>query len=60
MDDMQEGLACMRDEAPGTHACGVQEGLACKREGAPGVPEKLGEQPLRLIIIGHNPSEHCA
>jgi hypothetical protein len=24
-----------------------------------GVPEKLGEQPLRLIIIGHNPSDHA-
>lgn len=25
----------------------------------PGVPEKLGVNPLRLIIIGHNPSEHA-
>jgi hypothetical protein len=24
-----------------------------------GVPEKLGEGPLRLIIIGHNPSDHA-
>ena len=26
---------------------------------APGVPEKLGDQPLRLIIVGHNPSDHA-
>lgn len=25
----------------------------------PGVPEKLGDAPLRLIIVGHNPSEHA-
>ncbi|EFJ51932.1 hypothetical protein VOLCADRAFT_116135 [Volvox carteri f. nagariensis] len=24
-----------------------------------GVPEKLGDQPLRLIIVGHNPSAHA-
>jgi len=24
-----------------------------------GVPEKLGEHPLRLIIVGHNPSDHA-
>jgi len=26
---------------------------------APGVPEKLGDHPLRLIIVGHNPSDHA-
>ena len=26
---------------------------------APGVPERLGDQPLRLIIVGHNPSDHA-
>lgn len=26
---------------------------------APGLPEKLGDQPLRLIIVGHNPSDHA-
>ncbi len=26
---------------------------------APGVPEKLGDQPLRLVIVGHNPSDHA-
>lgn len=26
---------------------------------APGVPEKLGDVPLRLIIVGHNPSDHA-
>jgi TDG/mug DNA glycosylase family protein len=24
-----------------------------------GVPEKLGDAPLRLIIVGHNPSSHA-
>lgn len=24
-----------------------------------GVPEKLGDRPLRLILIGHNPSAHA-
>lgn len=24
-----------------------------------GLPEKLGSEPLRLIIVGHNPSEHA-
>lgn len=24
-----------------------------------GLPEKLGDAPLRLIIVGHNPSEHA-
>ncbi|KXZ56817.1 hypothetical protein GPECTOR_1g736 [Gonium pectorale] len=24
-----------------------------------GVPEKLGDAPLRLVIVGHNPSEHA-
>ncbi|KAG2442614.1 hypothetical protein HXX76_002699 [Chlamydomonas incerta] len=28
-------------------------------ESAPGVPEKLGDAPLRLVIVGHNPSEHA-
>ena len=26
---------------------------------APGLPEKLGDQPLRLVIVGHNPSDHA-
>lgn len=26
---------------------------------APGLPEKLGDHPLRLIIVGHNPSDHA-
>ncbi|KAL3151326.1 hypothetical protein ABBQ38_013161 [Trebouxia sp. C0009 RCD-2024] len=26
---------------------------------APGLPERLGDQPLRLIIVGHNPSDHA-
>ena len=26
---------------------------------APGVPEKLGDKPLRLVIVGHNPSDHA-
>jgi len=26
---------------------------------AVGVPEKLGDHPLRLIIVGHNPSDHA-
>ena len=25
----------------------------------PGVPERLGDRPLRLVIVGHNPSEHA-
>ncbi|GIL42815.1 hypothetical protein Vafri_192 [Volvox africanus] len=25
----------------------------------PGVPEKLGDRPLRLVIVGHNPSAHA-
>ena len=25
----------------------------------PGVPEKLGQEPLRLILVGHNPSAHA-
>lgn len=28
-------------------------------QGYAGVPEKLGDAPLRLIIVGHNPSEHA-
>eukprot|EP00198_Chlamydomonas_reinhardtii_P014066 XP_001703403.1 predicted protein [Chlamydomonas reinhardtii] len=28
-------------------------------DSAPGVPEKLGDDPLRLVIVGHNPSEHA-
>jgi len=24
-----------------------------------GLPEKLGDLPLRMIIVGHNPSEHA-
>ena len=24
-----------------------------------GLPEKLGDMPLRLILVGHNPSEHA-
>lgn len=24
-----------------------------------GVPEKLGDRPLRLILVGHNPSDHA-
>lgn len=27
--------------------------------GQDGLPEKLGDLPLRLIIIGHNPSDHA-
>lgn len=26
---------------------------------APGLPERLGDHPLRLIIVGHNPSDHA-
>ena len=26
---------------------------------APGLPEKLGDQALRLVIVGHNPSDHA-
>ena len=26
---------------------------------AAGLPERLGDQPLRLIIVGHNPSDHA-
>ena len=28
-------------------------------EGAVGVPERLGDHPLRLIILGNNPSDHA-
>lgn len=34
-------------QTPGMHSSSPAKGL----------PEKLGDQPLRLIIVGHNPSE---
>lgn len=30
---------------------------ACTVPRSPGLPEKLGDSPLRLVLVGHNPSE---
>lgn len=54
-----------RQSAAATQASSAKRKRASKAEqlpslqDAPGVPEKLGDQPLRLIIVGHNPSDHA-
>lgn len=46
----QEGGGGAAAEAPQAAAAKPPAGLAL---------EKMGDQPLRLVIVGHNPSEHA-
>ena len=51
------------DQQPGSAArievAGVAAATHVKGSKPRGLPEKLGDRPLRLILVGHNPSDHA-
>ncbi|GMH40337.1 hypothetical protein BSKO_08241 [Bryopsis sp. KO-2023] len=55
--EVQKGEPSQRCKQPKSKA--KQIGSSESGDGIVGLPEKLGDSPLRLVIVGHNPSDHA-